>query len=111
MGSQVRFSPRRLGHTNLFVSSLPKSMSFYNNVCGIEVRFREPGIRAGFVSNGNTHHDVGLIELADQVLTGGDSHILASSNVRTNAGLNHLGWEMENVNELIAAYRRATGSG
>ena len=58
----VRFRPRRLGHANLFVSDLDRSMRFYNAVCGLEEVRREPAIRIGFLSNGNTHHDVGLVQ-------------------------------------------------
>ncbi|PYN49060.1 MAG: hypothetical protein DMD95_02100 [Candidatus Rokuibacteriota bacterium] len=50
----VRFHPRRLGHANLFVSDLDRSMRFYNAVCGLEEVRREPAIRIGFLSNGNT---------------------------------------------------------
>jgi len=32
----VRFAPRRLGHANIFVGELERSMRFFNQVCGIE---------------------------------------------------------------------------
>lgn len=33
-------------------------MDFYTRVCGfVEVYGRTPGLKAGFISNGNTHHD------------------------------------------------------
>ena len=60
----VRFAPRRLAHANIFVGNLERSMSFYNKVCGIEEGRRETGIRAGFLSNGNTHHDIAAMESA-----------------------------------------------
>ena len=64
----VRFHPRRLGHANLFVSDLDRSMRFYSAVCGLEEVRREPAIRIGFLSNGNTHHDVGLVvEVEDRL--------------------------------------------
>ena len=92
----VKFEPRRLGHVNLSVSDLERSMGFYTQVFGIEEVRREPGIKAGFLSNGNTHHDVALVEVG----------ILARQ-----AGLNHLGWELENEVQLVEAYQRAQQAG
>ena len=59
----IKFRPRRLGHVNLTVSDLERSMAFYTRVLGIEEVRREPDIKAGFLSNGNTHHDVALVEV------------------------------------------------
>ena len=59
---QVDFHPRRLGHVNLYVSQLERSIEFYRDTCGIELVRIEAAIRGGFHSNGNTHHDVGLID-------------------------------------------------
>ena len=59
---KVDFNPRRLGHVNLYVGDLNSSTDFYTNVAGIELVRREPGIDAVFVSNGNTHHDVALMQ-------------------------------------------------
>jgi catechol 2,3-dioxygenase len=92
----AKFKPRRLGHVNLSVSDLERSMEFYTQVLGIEEVRRELDIKAGFLSNGNTHHDVALIEVG----------ILA-----TQAGLNHLGWELENEVQLVEAYQRAQQAG
>ena len=104
----VRFSPRRLGHVNLFVENLERSMQFYEGVCGIEEVAREPGIGAGFLSNGNTHHDVGLIQVSEGTAKRGrGGHLQIPADRGKRAGLNHLGWELENEVELVAAYRRA----
>ena len=56
------FKPRRLGHVNLFVGDLEESTLFYTEIAGIELVRREPGIDAVFVSNGNTHHDIALMQ-------------------------------------------------
>ena len=104
----VSFGPRRLGHVNLFVDELNRSMDFYHQVCGLEEVAREAGIGAGFLSNGNTHHDVGLIQTTSgQALHGRDGQVQIPSGRGTEPGLNHLGWEMPNEAALVAAYRRA----
>ncbi len=104
------FSPRRVGHANLFVGNLERSMHFYNKVAGFEEVFSEPGISAGFLSNGNTHHDLGLVECTDKELRGRDGHKTLSSGRATQPGLNHFGWEMETDGLLIAAYDRAVAT-
>jgi catechol 2,3-dioxygenase len=107
----VSFGPRRLGHANLFVSALERSMAFYNKVAGLEEVRREPGIAAGFLTNGNTHHDVGMIQVTTEARTGVGGHMQIPRGRGKEPGLNHLGWEMENEAELVAAYRRALEAG
>jgi catechol 2,3-dioxygenase len=108
MTAPLRFQPRRLGHVNLWVSDLENSIRFYEQVCGIEFVRRERLIKIGFHSNGNTHHDVGLVEISrgtDRVGRDGRVQIPATRGIRVE--LNHLGWEMNNEAELVEAYRRA----
>ena len=108
----VRFRPRRLGHVNFYVTDLQRSLAFYEHVCGLERVRIEAAINAGFLSNGNTHHDVGLIEVsrgADRI--GRDGHVQIRSTRGTRPGLNHLGWEMESQAELVAAYARMVEAG
>ena len=108
----VEFRPRRLGHVNLYVSELERSIAFYEKVCGIELVRREPDIRGGFHSNGNTHHDVGLIEVSRGVdRLGRDGKVQIAASRGTKVGINHLGWEMENEADLVAAYKRFRDQG
>lgn len=87
--------PRRFVHANLFVGNLDQSMTFYTAVAGLEEVYRRPQVKAGFLSNGNTHHDIGVIEVTSS---------LSRSKV---AALNHIAFEMENEVELVEGYRRA----
>ena len=50
---QPLFHPDRFAHANLFVADVEESVAFYRDVCGITEVFREPGIKAGFLSNAN----------------------------------------------------------
>jgi catechol 2,3-dioxygenase len=108
---EIRFSPRRVAHGNFFVSDLEASMRYYNEVLGLREVFREPGIGAGFLSNGSSHHDVGLIQVTDKTLTGRDGQVQVSSERGRTPGLNHIGFEMETEAELVAAYERARDAG
>jgi catechol 2,3-dioxygenase len=107
----VRFAPRRLGHANVFVGDLERSMRFFNQVCGIEEVRREPGIGAGFLSNGNTHHDIGAMQCGAAVRVGVGGHVQIPQGRGQRPGLNHLGWEMDNEALLAAAWRRAVAAG
>jgi catechol 2,3-dioxygenase len=91
--------PRRIGHANLFVGQLERSMNFYYRVAGLEETYRRPPVRAGFHSNGNTHHDVGLVEAGGPV---GQGRV---------PGLNHFGWELENEVDLVEGYFRGVDAG
>jgi catechol 2,3-dioxygenase len=97
--------PRRLGHVNLFVGDLEASLAFYETVAGFEIVRREPEIGGGFLSNGATHHDIGLIQVAAGPLTGRDGHVQASSGRASRPGLNHLAFEMASEADLVARYR------
>jgi catechol 2,3-dioxygenase len=107
----VRFAPRRVGHGNFFVSDLERSMTYYEQVLGLQVVFREPGIGAGFLSNGNSHHDVGLIQIPTETLVGRDGNVQVTADPKRRPGLNHIGWEMETEAQLVAAYTRAVDAG
>lgn len=102
----VHISPRRLGHANLLVNDLERSQEFYTQVCGLEVVLRQPSIRAAFFSNGNTHHDIGMIEATPGELYAEDGKRIFAAGQAAVAGLNHLGWEMESEFSLVQAWRR-----
>jgi len=105
--NDVRFSPRRLGHVNLWVSELEDSIRFYEYVCGLELVRRERAIKIAFHSNGNTHHDIGLVETSRGVdRIGRDGTMQIPANRGLTVGLNHLGWEMENEVALVDAFHR-----
>ena len=109
----VRFSPRRLGHANLFVGDFQKSLHFYRDICGFEVCFRETEMEAALLTNGNTHHDLALIQTMDgtKPVIGRGGHLQIPKGRGIQAGLNHFGWELENEKALVDAYNRAVAAG
>lgn len=108
MSSTIAFRPRRLAHANLWVSDIERSIRFYESVLGIELVRRERVLRMGFHSNGNTHHDVGMIEISrGQDRYGRDGKLQIPKTRGTSVGLNHLGWEMTSEREVVEAYKRA----
>ena len=108
---KVKFSPRRLGHSNNFVGELQRSMDFFINIAGFEEVAREMQIPAGFVSNGNTHHDLGLVQCPrGEARIGRGGHVQIPKGRGLQPGLNHMGWEMEHQKQLVDAYYRIKGS-
>src|SRR5690606_35249262 len=93
------FRPRRMGHVNLVVGDLDESMRFYNAVIGFEESYRVIAIRGGFLSNGNTHHDIGMVESSGPAGRG------------RKPGLNHLAFELETEVDLVEGYNRAIKDG
>ena len=94
------FRARRLGHANLFVTEVERSLEFYNRVVGLEVVYRKAAMDdlrgpsvGGFLSNGNTHHDIAVFR-----------HPSAPR-------LNHLAFELECEADLVEGYRAAVDSG
>jgi catechol 2,3-dioxygenase len=108
---KVAFRPRRLGHANLFVSDLDRSLGFYGSVCGLEFVRRERALDIAFLSNGSTHHDVGLVQVRTGTRIGRDGYQQPSTGRGAQPGLNHLGFEMENEAALVDAYHRCTEAG
>mgnify|MGYP001232793217 CR=1 FL=1 len=98
-GMRKFFQPRRLGHVNLVVNDVDRSMDFYMNVVGLDEAYRRPQVKAGFLSNGNTHHDIGMVQ-SDGPLGHGRL-----------AGLNHIAFELETEVDLVAGYNRAIAAG
>ena len=112
----IKGVPRRIAHGNFFVGSLDKSMGFYNQVAGIEETFRLGERPAGFISNGNTHHDMGLVEVGphtqDRGIKARAKGILEiPEEYGRRPGLNHFAYEMKHEADLVAAYERATKAG
>jgi catechol 2,3-dioxygenase len=98
--NQRYFTPRRLGHANLWVSDYERAYDYYRNVIGFEHAYIQPDNQASFVSNGNTYHDYGLIDLHGRYAEPGQK-----------PGLNHFAFELRNEVELAEGYRRAKVAG
>ena len=106
----VRYRPRRVGHVNFFINDLDQSVAFYTQVCGFEITALEPNIGAGFFSNGNTHHDIGVVEVKNYAELAKSRHGETAERGYV-AGLNHFGWEMANEKDLVDAHFRAIDAG
>ena len=82
---------RRLNHAVLYVNGLQRTVDFYRQTLGFEVRMEIPG-RAAFLRapDSANDHDLGLFEV-------GTGH----ADGRPSVGLYHLAWEVGTLAELV----------
>jgi catechol-2,3-dioxygenase len=94
---------RRLNHAVLFVSELHRAVEFYQRVLGMTVIAGEPRANAAFLRAGGSdnHHDLGLFGLGSA----------ASRPPRGHVGLYHLAWQVDTIDDLVAAREVLLASG
>src|SRR5215208_557787 len=97
---ETPFRPRRLGHANLFVGDYERAAEYYRDVAGFHEVYRQPDVKASFVSNGNTYHDVGLTDIEAPYAAKGQ-----------RPGLYHFAFELASEAELVQGYRGAVDAG
>ena len=91
---------RRLGHVVLNVSDLDASIAFYEKAIGLEVVSRNREGTTAFMSLGEQHHDLALVQRA----TGEPPE-------PTQPGIVHMAWKVEDFPALQAAWRELTEAG
>ncbi|HEX2026431.1 MAG TPA: VOC family protein [Nitriliruptorales bacterium] len=86
---------RRLNHAVLFVRDAVRAAAFYAEAFGFEAVTTEADGRAVFLrARGSAnHHDLGLFSVGDH----------APSPPRGAVGLYHLAWEVDRIDDLVAA--------
>lgn len=94
---------RRLNHAVLFVSDLDRAVEFYREVLGMTVIAAEPRASAAFLraNQSDNHHDLGLFGLGRG----------ASRPPRGYVGLYHLAWQVDTIDDLVAAREVLLASG
>jgi catechol-2,3-dioxygenase len=95
-------APVRLNHAVLFVADLDRAARFYTEVFGFEVVAREDRFNAVFLRSprSGNHHDLGLFA------TGRDG-----GPRRRGVGLYHLAWQLDTIDELVAARQALLDAG
>ena len=86
----------------MFVRDYLAAQKFYYEVAGFHEAYRQPDNLASFVSNGNSYHDLTLVDLR--------SHYNKQGPDRP-VGLNHIAFELETEVDLVAGYGRAVAAG
>lgn len=97
--SESYLAARRLTHLNFFVNDIDRSVEFYRDIVGLGVAWRREAMRTGFLTNGNTHHDIGLIDVTSPI------------SESTVPALFHIAFELETQVDLVEGFRAARDDG
>lgn len=90
------YTPKYLGHVNIYVRNAEKSQQWYEDILGLHTYDLVPG-RAAFMSaNKDESHEVALMEVGENALLPQQGQV----------GLNHMAWRMENLADLKEFYAR-----
>ena len=88
------YTPKYLGHVNIYVRNAEKSHKSYEDILGLQTYDLVPG-RAAFMSaDKDQSHEVALMEAGDD----------APGAQKGQVGLNHMAWRMENLDDLKEFY-------
>ncbi|HEY9199392.1 MAG TPA: VOC family protein [Gammaproteobacteria bacterium] len=91
-----------LGHVVFYVRELERSVAFYRDVVGLDVKGRIFNGRAALLSGGRTHHELLLIQVGDA------PGPLAGRRI----GLYHVGWKIgDSPADLRVAENRCVQAG
>jgi catechol-2,3-dioxygenase len=92
---------RRLNHAVLYVNGLRRTVDFYRDVLGMEVRIEIPGQAAFLRAPGSVNdHDLGVFDI-------GAGH----AGGRPEVGLYHLAWEVGTLGVLVALREKLLAAG
>ena len=91
---------RKLGHIVMNVSDLDASLDFYTKVTGAEIVFHNHDARIAFLSLGQQHHDIALVQ-----------HATEAAPDSTRSGLFHMAWQLGDFAELQTAHKELTVAG
>ena len=90
------YTPKYLGHVNIFVRNAERSQHWYSDVLGLHTYDFIPG-RAAFLSADlDQSHEVALIQVGDD----------APGQQKGQVGLNHMAWMMHSLDDLKELYQR-----
>jgi catechol-2,3-dioxygenase len=90
------YTPKYLGHVNIFVRNVERSHQWYTDVLGLHTYDYMPG-RAAFLSADlEQSHEVALIQVGDD----------APGQQQRQVGLNHMAWMMHSLEDLKEVYQR-----
>jgi len=92
---------RRLNHAVLYVRDARRSAEFYRDVLGFTIVQEDASGRAVFMRAGASanHHDLGLFSIGD------------GAPQARGAGLYHLAWQVDTINELAEVRDRLLAAG
>jgi catechol-2,3-dioxygenase len=99
---------RRLNHAVLYVRDLARTISFYRDTLGFEIRTEVPGRAAFLRAPGSANdHDLGLFEVAGAAPAPANG----TDGAPPQAGLYHLAWEVGTLADLADIRAKLAAAG
>jgi catechol-2,3-dioxygenase len=95
-GSIMSYTPKYLGHVNIFVRNAERSRQWYADVLGLHTYDFIPGRAAFMAADLNQSHEVALIQVGED----------APGPQKGQVGLNHMAWMMGSLADLKELYQR-----
>jgi catechol 2,3-dioxygenase len=90
------YTPKYLGHVNIYVRNAEKSQKWYEDILGLHTYDFMPGRAAFMAANKEESHEVALMEVGED----------APGAQQGQVGLNHMAWRMESLEDLKEFYHR-----
>ena len=92
----MSYTPKYLGHVNIFVRNAERSRQWYADVLGLHTYDFIPGRAAFMAADLNQSHEVALIQVGED----------APGPQKGQVGLNHMAWMMASLEDLQELYQR-----
>ena len=91
----MSYTPKGLGHINIYVRNAERSREWYEDVLGLHTYDLRPDA-AFMTANKEVSHEIALVQVGDD----------APGPERGRVGLNHMAWYMESLEDLEELYMR-----
>jgi len=95
------YTPKFLGHVNIFVRNMERSQKWYEDVLGLHTYGYRPGNVAFMSADVEQSHEIALVEVGDD----------AAGPEKGRVGLNHMAWMMHSLDDLKELYLRLIEKG
>ncbi len=92
----MSYSPRFLGHVNVYVRNAERAQKWYEDLLGLHTYDFIPKGAAFMSADLDNSHELALME-------GGEE---AASQLQGQVGLNHMAWIMDSLEDLKELYQR-----
>ena len=90
------YTPRKLGHVNIFVRNAERSRDWYEDLLGLHTHGFTPGCAAFMSADVGNSHEIALLQVGED----------APAPQRGQIGLNHMAWYMDTLSDLEEIYHR-----
>ena len=90
------YTPKGLGHVNIFVRNAEKAREWYEDLLGLHTYGFTPGSAAFMSADLGNSHEVALTEVGEN----------AAGPMAGQGGLNHMAWYMDSLDDLAELYHR-----